>query len=278
MVILLVTSCYPNESLNSSKKDDVSINSELDQYIQDNFIKEYGIAVRYKFDEKYVTPGQRVTPPRLEVIRPMLDFIEEFWIDPYLEVPGGEAFFRRYVPSEVVLLGGLIYNGDGTVTLGVADAGARITFTNVNAINPSDSAWRQLQLRTTYHEFAHIVHQEFKLPPSFETITQSGYSGPGSWFTLTDEDALQRGFVSPYATSSVNEDFAEMVAFYLYDSDFFERFINLEEGCVTAECEANNTGRERIAEKLASISDHYTKVTGLDLNVIRAEIQSRLPQ
>ena len=44
-------------------------------------------------------------------------------------------------PAEIVLLGGLIFNDDGTVTLGTADAGAQITFTNVNAVDPNDEAW-----------------------------------------------------------------------------------------------------------------------------------------
>ena len=50
------------------------------------------------------------------------------------------------MPAEIVFLGGLIYNGDGTVTLGTADAGAQITFTNVNDIDPEDESWRALQL------------------------------------------------------------------------------------------------------------------------------------
>ena len=55
------------------------IRNELDQYIEDNFTEEYGMAIRYRFVDRYVGPTQRVTPPRLEVVRPMLDFIDEFF-------------------------------------------------------------------------------------------------------------------------------------------------------------------------------------------------------
>lgn len=275
--ILTVTGCYKEEELNVPVNQGADlIRNELDRYIDEHFIQEYGMAIRYRFVDRYVSPTQRVTPPRLEVVRPMLDFIDEFWIDPYISVDNGEAFFRKHVPAEIVLLGGLIYNEDGTVTLGTADAGAQITFTDVNSFDLEDQSWLLLQLRTVYHEFAHIVHQKYKLPPAFETITPQGYTSAGAWFTLTSEEALQRGFVSPYSTSSPNEDFAETVAYYLFDADFDENFIELEPGCVTPDCEQRNEGRAYIQQKLSSVLAHYEKVTGVRLEDVRAEVQLKL--
>lgn len=277
LVAIIASSCYPDESLDVPVNDtEVELITDLDRYIQQNFTDPYGMAIRYEYVDNYVNPGERVSPPRLEVVRPMLDFIEEFWINPYLEVPNGRGFFEEYVPAEIILLGGLIYNSDGTVTLGTADAGARITFTNVNAIDVTDEDWRDLQLQTVYHEFAHTVHQQFKLPNAFETITETGYTGPGSWFVLTDNDALRRGFVSPYSTSSPNEDYAETVAFYLFDENFEANFITLEDTCQTANCIERNEGRIRIAEKLSTVSEHYENATSIDLERLRAAVQERL--
>ncbi|SNS69088.1 substrate import-associated zinc metallohydrolase lipoprotein [Ekhidna lutea] len=276
-MIGLLIGCYPSEELNVPVKDpEIELESDLDIYIEENFTQEYGMAIRYKFVDNYVQPDQRVSPPRLEVVRPMLDFIEEYWINPYKEVENGEHFFRNHVPAEIVFLGGLIFNNDGTVTLGTADAGAQITFTNVNAIDVDDEDWLALQLQTVYHEFAHTVHQRYKLPNAFETIAPAGYTGPGSWFVLTDEEALQRGFVTPYSTSSPNEDFAEVVALYLYDPDFHENFIEQESNCETDDCVSRNEGKMKIAEKLSAISDHYQNVTGVSLEGLRQAIQSRL--
>ncbi len=274
---MVLYGCYPSEELNVPVKNpEIALTSDLDVYIDENFTQEYGMAIRYKFVDNFVQPGQRVSPPRLEVVRPMLDFIEEFWIGPYEDVGGGDDFFRDHVPAEIVFLGGLIFNNDGTVTLGTADAGAQITFTNVNAIDVDDEDWRTLQLQTVYHEFAHTVHQRYKLPNAYETISPEGYTGPGSWFVLSDEEALQRGFVSPYATSSPNEDFAETVSFYLFDPEFETNFTVLEENCETDDCVSRNEGKSRIAEKLSSIIDHYQNVTGVDLEELRAAIQNRL--
>lgn len=276
-ISLVFYACYPDEGLDVEVRDDETVlMTELDRYIQENFTDQYGMAIRYRFEDRFVSPGERATPPRLEVVRPMLDFIEEFWIDPYLDVENGRDFFENHVPAEIVFLGGFIFNDDGTVTLGTADAGAQITFTNVNAIDPDSAEWRDLQLQTVYHEFAHTVHQRYTLPTAFETFTPSGYTSAGSWFNLTEEEALQRGFVSPYATSSPNEDFAETVAFFLFDSDFDENFMEDEQDCTTADCEARNAGRESIRQKMASISDHYFRVTNVDLMELREAVQSRL--
>jgi substrate import-associated zinc metallohydrolase lipoprotein len=274
---MVLYGCYPSEELNVPVKDpEIALTSDLDIYIDKNFTQEYGMAIRYRFVDNFVQPGQRVSPPRLEVVRPMLDFIEEFWIDPYEDVEGGDDFFRDHVPAEIVFLGGLIYNNDGTVTLGTADAGAQITFTNVNALDVDDEDWRTLQLQTVYHEFAHTVHQRYKLPNAYEMISPEGYTGPGSWFVLSDEEALQRGFVSPYATSSPNEDFAETVSFYLFDPDFDTNFTELEDNCETDDCVSRNEGKSMIVEKISSIMDHYQNVTGIDLEELRTAIQSRL--
>jgi substrate import-associated zinc metallohydrolase lipoprotein len=276
-MLLLTPCCYEKETLNVPVNPGPEVlKNELDRYIDENFTQEYGMAIRYRFVDRYVSPFQRVTPPRMEVVMPMLDFIDEYWIDPYLSVENGETFFRNHVPAEIVLLGGLIYNEDGTVILGTADAGAQITFTDVNSIDVDDQSWILLQLQTVYHEFAHIVHQRYKLPNAFETISPQGYTSAGAWFTLTDEEALRRGFVSPYATSSPNEDFAETVAHFLFDADFYENYTIPESGCVTPDCESRNEGRTLIVQKLNSILAHYEKVTGVSLEDIREVVQSKL--
>ncbi|WP_020532423.1 substrate import-associated zinc metallohydrolase lipoprotein [Flexithrix dorotheae] len=277
LFLVFLSGCYPEDSINVPKTDvEDDLNpTELDQYIEDNFTKEYGVAIRYKFVDRYVSPGQRVTPPRLENVKPMLDFIDKYWVGPYLAVENGNEFFRDHVPAEFILLGGVIYTSRG-ILLGTADAGARITLLNVNSIDPEDEEWLDQQLGTIYHEFAHIVHQLYKLPTDYEKISPQGYSSSGSWFNVSENEAIARGFVSPYATSSPNEDFAELVAFYVYFTDFEEKYLTPEENCNTAECERMNEGKEKINQKLVAIKEHYLNVTGLDLDELRKELQKLL--
>lgn len=274
-VLAVAMSCYPDESVESPVKEQPYSEEPLDQYIQANFIDEYGVAVRYKYVDRYVDQTKRVTPPRLEVVQPMLDFLTEFWVQPFVSVPNGNAFFRAHVPAEVIFIGSTIYNADGTVTLGTADAGARITLTEVNFINRDDQDWIFRQLGTIYHEFAHIMHQRYNLPPNWQEISPQGYTSLGSWYNLTDDEALERGFVSPYGTSTFNEDFAELVAFLLFRPDFYDWFIT-DEVCTDVDCVARNEGRARLRRKYNAVLAHYKTNTGVDLLQVRALIQAKL--
>lgn len=273
---MATTSCYKDESLESPVKQQTASLDPIDIYIQTNFVDEYGVAVRYKFVDRYVDADKRVTPPLREVVEPTLDFLTEFWIEPYVSVQNGRRFFENHVPAEVILIGSLMYNDDGTVTLGTADAGARITLTDVNSIDLDNDEWLFLQLNVIYHEFAHIVHQRYNLPTNWQQISPEGYTSVGSWYTLSDEEALQRGFVTPYATSNYNEDFAEMVAHIIFFPEFYERYIIDEENCTTDDCVARNEGRALLRRKYASVLSHYEQVTGVDLLDVRAIVQEKL--
>lgn len=273
--LLVLSSCYQEEKIESPVITPELSTDALDVYIRDNFLDPYGVAVRYRYVDRYVDPTKRVAPPKEELVVPLLNFLREYWIEPFISVPNGDAFFKEHVPAEVILIGSFIYNTDGTVTLGTADAGARITLTEVNNVDDADQVWVFRQLGTIYHEFAHIVHQRYNLPPNFQQISPQGYTSAGSWFNLTDEEALRRGFVSPYATSSFNEDFAETVAHLLYEPDFYEKYINEEANCTTPDCIERNEGRALIRRKYNAILTHYEQNTGVDLLQVRAIIQAK---
>lgn len=271
----MLSSCYQEEKIESPVITPELSTDALDVYIRDNFLDPYGVAVRYRYVDRYVDPTKRVAPPKEELVVPLLNFLREYWIEPFISVPNGDAFFKEHVPAEVILIGSFIYNTDGTVTLGTADAGARITLTEVNNVDDADQVWVFRQLGTIYHEFAHIVHQRYNLPPNFQQISPQGYTSAGSWFNLTDEEALRRGFVSPYATSDFNEDFAETVAHLLYEPDFYEKYINEQANCTTPDCIERNEGRALIRRKYNAILAHYEQNTGVDLLQVRAIIQAK---
>jgi substrate import-associated zinc metallohydrolase lipoprotein len=275
-VLLVAVSCYDDESVSSPIKTATPSEDPIDVFIQTNFVDKYGVAVRYKFIDRYIDQNKRVSPPKRELVEPMLNFLTQFWVEPFINVPNGRRFFERHVPAEVIFIGSPIFNDNGTVTLGVADAGARITLTEVNDIDVENTQWILRQLGTIYHEFAHIVHQRYNLPSGFQQISPDGYTSLGSWYNLTDEEALRRGFVSPYATSTFNEDFAETAAYILFDPTFYETYINEEPNCTTADCEARNDGRAKLRSKYNLVLSHYLQVTGVDLLEVRAIVQDRL--
>jgi substrate import-associated zinc metallohydrolase lipoprotein len=274
--LAVTMSCNKDEDPNVPIKNQTPSTDELDQYIQENFVEEFGVAVRYRFVDRYVDANKRVTPPKREVVIPMLDFLTDFWVEPFVDVPNGDKFFRKHVPAEVIFIGSTIYNADGTVTLGVADAGARITLTEVNDIDTNNKEWILRQLGTIYHEFAHIVHQRYNLPPNWQEISPEGYTSLGSWYNLTDEEALRRGFVSPYGTSTFNEDFAELVAHLLFVEDFYEIYYDFEDETGCPDCVERNDGREKLRKKYNAVLSHYEQYTGVDLLKVREIVQQKL--
>ncbi|MGD1891193.1 MAG: substrate import-associated zinc metallohydrolase lipoprotein [Cyclobacteriaceae bacterium] len=273
--LVFASSCYTEDPVDIPVNQVEPSTDEIDQFIQTEFVDKYGVAVRYRFVDRYVDPTRRVAPPRRELVQPILDFLLEYWIEPFLEVPNGEQFFKDHVPAEIVLIGSFIFNDDGTVVLGTADSGARITLTEVNNIDETDPVWVSRQLGTIFHEFAHIIHQRYNLPANFQQISPQGYTSLGSWFTLTDDEALRRGYVSPYATSTFNEDYAETAAFILFDQDFFDNYIE-EENCTTPACQERNDGRVLIRQKFNTVIEHFRQNTGVDLLEVRARIQEKL--
>lgn len=278
IVGLIAVSCYKEDDINVPQKDYIVSDDPIDIFIYDNFLTKYGVAVRYKYVDRYVDQTKRVTPPERKLVEPMLNFITDLWIDPFLQVPNGKKFFEEHVPAEIVLIGSQMFNNDGTVTLGTADAGARITLTEVDFIDTTNMAWVLQQIHTMYHEFAHIVHQRYNLPPSWNTISPAGYTSVGSWYTYTDAEALDRGFVSPYATSSYNEDFAETVAFLLFDKDFYTKYINDENDSngQCADCVKRNAGRALLRKKYTAVIDHYKQYVSVDLLKVREVVQKKL--
>jgi substrate import-associated zinc metallohydrolase lipoprotein len=276
--VLVFSSCYQDEPLDRPVKINPEPTDPIEIYIQQHFIDTYGVAVRFKFVDRYVDQNKRVTPPQRELVLPMLDFLTKFWIEPFVKVPNGRTFFENHVPAEVIMIGSSIYNDDGTITLGTADAGARITLTDVNLVDTLDRVWVLRQLNVIYHEFAHIMHQRHNLPPNWQTISPDGYTSLGSWYILENEQALVRGFVSPYATSTFNEDFAESVAFLLFDPDYYDKYINEEPNCTDDACVQRNKGRALIRKKYSAILNHYQITVGVDLLKIRELVQEKIPQ
>jgi substrate import-associated zinc metallohydrolase lipoprotein len=275
LLVLIVVSSCEDENVNVPVKQQAPSEDPIDQYIQEHFVDEYGVAVRWKFVDRYVEANKRVTPPSRDVVIPMLDFITEYWIEPFINVPNGRDFFEDHVPAEIVFIGSSIYNDDGTVTLGTADAGARITLTEVNDLDVTNKDWVLRQLGTIYHEFAHILHQRYDLPPNWQEISPQGYTSPGSWYNLSPSEALERGFVSPYASSSFNEDFAETAAHILFYETFEETFLTDEE-CLTADCLARNEGRALLRQKYNAVLTHYKTTVGVDLLQVRELVQAKL--
>ncbi|MBT1695643.1 putative zinc-binding metallopeptidase [Fulvivirgaceae bacterium PWU4] len=217
LAALLVTmmSCSDEDTLDVSFLDtDPSEKSAIDLWIDDNYTSPFNIAVEYKWDP-YELPSNRVlVPVKEDKVIPVMKVVKDTWIDPYV-LKAGEAFVKEHAPKQFLLVGSAKYNDDGTIVLGEAESGRKVTLFVVNDFNRQNVPAVKQMLHTIHHEFAHILHQTILYPREYKQVTPSGYTA--SWYNTDDATARALGFITPYARASSDEDFVEMISMMLVE-------------------------------------------------------------
>lgn len=290
-------SCSDDKSTNYVPESKEPSVDEINVYFQENFQDKYGSAVRWQWIDKYVDINYIVAPAMRKVLIPTGEMIRRFWIEPFiLESKKSGEFIRKHFPPEIVCVGSELRNADGTRTLGYADAGVRITLTELNYFDLSNKEWVIQQLHTMHHEFSHIIHQTYKMPNGFNKITENNYTGQ-AWKdiyanaqneligkgiespkeaevdSVAQNMAIQRGMLTPYGTSSEFEDFAEVVSLYLLtDPVVFNQTYILSDPKRTFLDE----GKANIDKKLALVKEYYMSNFSIDLTHLREIILQRL--
>lgn len=196
---------------------DVFPPTEVDSWLSQEFVKPYNMEVKYRFNRFELDLNKMLVPIKEENVKPIMEVIKKVWIEPYEKV-AGPTFIKTLAPKNFVLVGSPQYN-NGTITLGEAEGGRKIVIFRLNwyKINPqtpteiaSNKELVQSMMKTVHHEFAHTMHQITLYPVEFSNITPAGYTS--SWHNIDDNEALKLGYISPYATASPNEDFAETLS------------------------------------------------------------------
>lgn len=282
-ITLTTLSCYKEEDLTPS--DEKLFPTRSYTVMDDSIIKMFGpynCIVTYRYVENLLpNDWYRITPVADKYVLPMATFLREMWIKP-LENGSSYEFVARTFPKQLVFVGSPALQRDGkTEVLGQAEGGTLIRFTRVNNFDLSDKNWKQIQLNTAFHEYAHILHQTFQMPAEFREVTPNSYTLNG-WMTLNSTDALLRGMVTPYATSSVQEDFAELFAFYItQDESTISVWFDYKDPEIwkdmadAALIEELNRGSAILRKKL-TIMKNMLKSSGMDIDSIRKDFQERI--
>ena len=239
--------------------------SETDKYIYDHYTVPYNVEVVYRWNQGDVSSDdmrKNLVPPRESQVEPFLEMIEKVWVDTYTAEVGQQTL-RSYIPKQILLVGSASYNDDGSTTEGTAEGGRQIVLYSVNDFN---FTLEQIQsyAHVMHHEFAHILHQNVEYDAEFEKITPS-YSS--SWMQMNDETARTKGFITAYASSSADEDFAEMVSIMLTNSP--EDWDNMIESA------GNATAVEALRKKEAIVVAYMKNNWGVDMKDFQKEVVSR---
>ncbi len=212
--VMGLTSCSKDDAIDPNIEivglgGDEWESNEIDLWLLENFVKPYNIEVKYKWDQFELDLNAMLVPPQEDKVIPVMSMIKDCWITPYETLAGG-PFVKKLCPKKYVLVGSPRYNTSGTITLGEAEGGRKITIFRINQFESNNLDIIQSIIKTVHHEFAHTMHQTTMYPEEYMNITPSGYTS--SWNNVSDATALQLGYISPYACASPDEDFVEMIA------------------------------------------------------------------
>lgn len=243
------------------------VETPFDGWLYENYTKPYNIEFKYRFEDKESDGSYNLAPADYNKSIALAKMTKHVWIESYEELVGPD-FIRTYCPKILNLVGSVAYNSQGSVVLGTAEGGLKITLYNVNSIDIDEPDLDMLNywfFKTMHHEFAHILHQTKNYSTDFNLISPSDYQS-ASWVNLTDQSALDKGFVSKYAASEAQEDFVEIISIYV---------TNTEEAWDALVGKASEEGQDRINQKLDLVKDYMLTTWGINMDDLREIVLRR---
>jgi substrate import-associated zinc metallohydrolase lipoprotein len=273
--VALLGACTKEDDLSGVKDipglgGDTWAAGSLDAWLYDTITVPYNINVKYKWDQFEFDVTKTLVPPREEVVKPAIRAIQKVWIDNYINA-AGEIFFKKYSPKFFVLSGSASWNDNGTITLGTAEGGRKVVMYLLNDFRTKsmpgytlgDTANVKQIFHVIEHEFGHILHQTIMYPVEFKKICAGFYTG--NWNNIQDTAALHAGFVTPYAMSSDNEDFVEMIAVMLIEGKGgFDKIVNSVPAGSSVDGVSRETAQARLRQKEAMVVAYFKSAYNID--------------
>jgi len=274
LAFIFLVSCNKDEDLNIITPVGLGGDSfeptSIDQWLHDSLTVPYNIAVKYRWDPWELDVTKTLTPPDESKIIPSMSAIKKVWIEPYNDETGSDEFMKKYTPKQIKLVGSAQYDFDGTVVLGQAEGGNNIIFFDINQNfdkNSMSSIMRMI--RTSHHEFGHTLHEKVMYPTDFKNLSgKAGFMGyTVTWFNVSEREAYENGYITPYSMSNSNDDFVEMISLMLtYGKTKYEEIISI----VNPEAQAVFRSKEQY------VVNYFKEVWNIDFYSLQARVTAAL--
>lgn len=210
-----------DEELDSTSKivDSQKEENEFDRWILNNYVLPYNIDFKYRMEDIESDMNYQLVPADYNQSVRMAKLMKYLCLEAYDVITGSKNFIRSYYPKMVHLVGSAAYRNNGTMILGTAEGGLKITMYYVNALKLDIGFLNEYYFKTMHHEFGHILNQKKPYSTDFDLISGPKYVND-SWNTAYTSDAAAQkaGFISPYAASESKEDFVELMSIYVTSS------------------------------------------------------------
>lgn len=266
---LIITSCKPEAEDLTAKVDGLGgpilTKLPIDTWLSDNFTKPYNIEVKYRWDAFDVPLNKTLVPPLVSKVQPTMEAVKTIWIEPYIKEASAD-FIKKFCPKQYILVGSANWNNDGTIVLGTAEGGRKVVLYQINDFDKKNVAVVKQMLHTIHHEFGHILHQNILYPLSFKQITPGSYTS--NWYNISEEEALNLGYITSYSMSGPDEDFVEMIATMLVEGKTaFDARVNAM---------TNTTAKDAIRRKEQIVVDYFAKAYNINFTSLQTTTQAAI--
>ena len=289
--------------------EDVGLLTRLDKYIQKAFAQKYNVSIDYRYDDKLTDRRYRLAPVKEEKAVEFLNLIDFVFFDTYKEA-APEGYAQRHTVKYVNLFGSSGYSLDRRMAGAApqdekakADTGTGLTDEQKQALRErltreytaeeheatkydkrikkltigQEYQMRESYISTLFHESAHTLHEERAYPPEFDKLSALDYQKQDafSYWYRKGLKSLHAGFVSDYASTDADEDFAELFATYVLrtDEEWAELLKSANE---KIRPDAKYTGKEIILQKLSIMKQYIRDEYSTDLDAIRQKALEKL--
>lgn len=187
----------------------------LDSFVEANYRQPYNLRYIYRMEDISADMDYNLIPCTYQKSKEVAVLAKYLWFDIYAKLQTPE-FLKMYAPRILHIIGSPAYNpSSGTMTLGEASGGKKITFYRGNSIDVNNiDSLNELFFKTMHHEFSHILQQTKVTPTEFNTLSSGQYDS-FAWQDRNDSLVLSLGFVTPYGSSQATEDWVEVIANYI---------------------------------------------------------------
>lgn len=268
MLAAVGMSACQEEALNPTSQiiDSKVEQNDFDKWILKNYVEPYNIDFKYRMEYNESDMNYYLVPAEYEKSIQIAKLLLHLCIGAYDEVTESKEFIRSYFPKMVHLVGSAAYKNNGTMVLGEAEGGLKMTLYYINNLQLNPAFLNYYYFKTMHHEFAHILHQTKPYPAVFEMISGTDYVAD-TWSDVWDgdADAQANGFVSEYASKEANEDFVEIIAIYITNT------AQAWNSMIQAAAE----GGDIITSKFDIVYNYMNSTWGIDLNELREVILRR---
>ena len=277
--VLVLASCS-KEDLNdvSVIKDHPQNTTAFDKWLDVNYMQPYNIRLKYRLEDGETNFTYTLVPAETGNSIKLSRIILHTWLQAYDEV-AGKSFTCRLAPKVIQFVGSVAWQTDNSAIMGQAEDGMKITLFGVNQLKMTRSFLNANYFQSMHHEFTHIMTQSKNYDPDFQKISEGKYE-PAEWYTSghnTETYALQKGFISCYAMSEYNEDFAEMLAFYLIytQAEWDAKMKTADAAYVEG---SGKKPSEIIGQKLSMVRSYMLSAWDIDIQKLRTVVQRRMDE